>query len=196
MAIYCDESGGISAGAMVIAGVSITPPNADALLARFKDVTGLRGEMKGSRISLVERALFFELLERFDGRAIIFRTPATRAAAPDPVKKANDLETYVSLLERVITAWLAEDPKCAQVIIDDGRYAPETLGLVRADIAALLGRCGSASLADSRRSPGVQIADVIANSVYNLAVRSTRSERIARIIDPFVRDKLLKIRPN
>lgn len=196
MAIYCDESGGVSAGAMVIAGVSITSANADALLARFKDVTGLRGEMKGSRISLVERALFFELLERYNGRAIIFRTPATRPAAPDPVKKANDLETYVSLLERVITAWLAEDPHCAQVIIDDGRYAPETLGLVRSDIAALLGGCGSASLADSRRSAGVQIADVIANSVYNLSVRSTRSERIARIIDPFVRDKRLKIRPN
>lgn len=194
MAIYCDESGGVSAGAMVIAGVSITPDAAAALLDRFRDVTGLRGELKGSRVSLAERALFFELLERHGGRAIVYRTAATRPASPDPLKKPNDLQTYVALLEQVVEAWLAEIGQCPEVIIDDGRYAPDMLALVRADIAAMLGGCGRASLADSRRSAGVQIADVAANSVYNLAVRSTRSDRIARILDPFIANDRVRLR--
>jgi len=194
MQIYCDESGGISAGAMVFAGVAISGDDADALLTRFKAVTALKGEMKGSRISLPERGLFFELLERFHGRAIVCQVrrdqlPATLAAA-----KGSDLKSYAALLEDVVGAWLPETGGCAEVVIDDGRYDPATLALVRGDIAALLGTCGRARLSDSRRSAGVQVADVIANSVYNLALHSPRTERIKRIVDPFLESGLLRIR--
>src|SRR3546814_14378683 len=47
-----------------------------------------------------------------------------------------------------------------------------------------LGQWGRASLADSRRSDGVQIADVISNSLFNIAVGSQRAHRIQRILDP------------
>lgn len=193
MPIYCDESGGVSAGAMVFAGVSIEAEAADRLLARFKEVTAIRGEMKGSRISLVERGLFFELLDRFDGRAIVAQAPGNHAPA-QPHEKDRDLRTYVALLENVVEAWLPEAGGCAEVIIDDGRYDPATLGLVRTDIAGLLGTCGRARLADSRRSAGVQIADVIANSVFNLAVRSERAERIRRILAPFLAQQTIRLR--
>lgn len=193
MPIYCDESGGISAGAMVFAGVSIEAEAADRLLARFKEVTAIRGEMKGSRISLVERGLFFELLERFGGRAIVAQLPGKRVPA-EPGEKDRDLKAYAALLEDVVGAWLPETGGCAEVIIDDGRYDPATLGLVRAEIARLLGTCGRARLADSRRSAGVQIADVIANSVFNLAVISERAERIRRILAPFLAGQTVRLR--
>lgn len=193
MPIYCDESGGTSAGAMVFAGVSIEADAADQLLHRFKEVTAIRGEMKGSRISLVERGLFFELLDRFDGRAIVAQLPGKRAPAV-PGEKDRDLKAYVALLEEVVEAWLPETSGCAEVIIDDGRYAPATLGLVRKDIAERLGTCGQARLADSRRSAGVQIADVIANSVFNLAIASERAERVRRIIAPFMADGVVRLR--
>ena len=54
--IYCDESGGLNAGAMTFAAVMLTPQIAADIHARFRSVTGLRGELKGSRISVVERA--------------------------------------------------------------------------------------------------------------------------------------------
>lgn len=193
MPIYCDESGGTSAGAMVFAGVSIEAEAADRLLARFREVTAIRGEMKGSRISLVERGLFFELLDRFGGRAIVAQLPGKRAPAV-PGEKDRDLKAYVALLEDVVEAWLPETTGCAEVIIDDGRYDPPTLSLVRKDIAALLGTCGRARLEDSRRSAGVQIADVIANSVFNLAIVSERAERIRRIVAPFMADGVVRLR--
>ncbi|RJF94296.1 DUF3800 domain-containing protein [Sphingomonas cavernae] len=193
MPIYCDESGGTSAGAMVFAGVAIEAEAADRLLARFKQVTAARGEMKGSRISLVERGLFFELLERFGGRAIVAQLPAKQVPGV-PGEKDRDLKAYAALLEEVVEAWLPETAGCADVIIDDGRYDAATLALVRQDIAALLGTCGRARLEDSRRSAGVQIADVIANSVFNLAVVSERAERIRRILAPFMANGVVRLK--
>lgn len=195
MPIYCDESGGLSAGAMTFAAVSIEAAAADTLLLRFKAVTGLRGEMKGSRISLVERALFFELLERFGGRAIIGETRRDRLAPGVRQEKDLDLKTYTALLEHVVEAWLPESGGCAEVVIDDGRYDAGRLSLVRQDIAAMLGTCGRARLEDSKRSAGVQIADVIANSVFNLAIASPRTERIRKIAAPFIEAAVLRIRP-
>lgn len=194
MQLYCDESGGISAGAMTFAAVAIEPDNADALLRRYRATTGLRGEMKGSRMGLTDRALFFELLERFGGRAqigVMRREKLPQATEPSP---DLDLHVYSALLEDVVTAWLPESGGCSSVIIDEGRYDERTLALVRNDIAALLGTCGRARLEDSKRSSGIQIADVISNSIYNLAIRSIRAQRIEVILDPFFESKVLRAR--
>ncbi len=59
-------------------------------------------------------------------------------------------------------------------MIDEGRYDPTILAKVREDIQAGLGQWGRASLADSRRSDGVQIADVIANSLFNITSFTAR----------------------
>lgn len=193
MPVYCDESGGISAGAMTFAGVSIAAEDADALLARFKAVTALRGELKGSRISLPERALVFELLDRFHGRAIVCTAYRDHLPPEFMQLRDRDLRTYARLLQQVVSSWLPQAGSCAEVVIDDGRYDAATLALVRADIAAMLGTCGRARLSDSKRSAGVQIADVIANSAFNLAIDSPRTERIRRIVAPFVEAKLLKL---
>src|SRR3546814_1027396 len=67
MTIYCDESGGLNAGAMTFAAVMLTPEVAAAIHARFRAVTGLKGELKGSSISLTERAYLPELFDRAGG---------------------------------------------------------------------------------------------------------------------------------
>src|SRR3546814_20327863 len=69
MTIYCDESGGLNAGAMTFSAVMLTPQAATEIHERFRGVTGLRGELKGSRISIVERAYLLELFDRAGGRA-------------------------------------------------------------------------------------------------------------------------------
>lgn len=175
---------------MVFAGVSIAAEDAEALLLRFKEITALRGEMKGSRISLPERALFFELLERYRGRAIVSELIPDKAAAG----RDRDLHAYAALLSDVVTAWLPQIRECPEILIDDGRYDPATLALVSADIAALIGKCGRTRLADSRRSAGIQIADVVANSVFNLLRDTPRTERIRRIVAPFIAGGTLVLR--
>jgi hypothetical protein len=188
MPIYVDESGSLQAGAMVMAGIEIDARAAEQLLDRFRDVTGLRGEMKGSRIGLVERAYFFELLERFGGRARVCIAPAgAHRTSPYP----DDFDVYVALLARLVGEWLPDSGDCVSVVIDEGRYDRMVLESVRDDIARLLPSCGSAHLVDSRRSSGVQIADVVANSFYNIAVSTGRAGRVQTVVEPFLRSGLI-----
>ncbi|WP_422061965.1 DUF3800 domain-containing protein [Sphingopyxis sp.] len=194
MTIYCDESGGLNTGAMTFAAVMISPEAAAAVHARFRAVTGLRGELKGSRISLTERAYLLELFDRAGGRAWVAVAKREKLVPPADGKPPTDLALYAALLDLAVSSWLPETGGvCTDVVIDDGRYDPLILGRVRATIQAGLAGWGRASLADSRRSDGVQIADVIANSLFNIKIGSPRAHRIGVIIEPLVASRAIRI---
>lgn len=194
MTIYCDESGGLNAGAMTFAAVMLTPQAAADIHARFRSVTGLRGELKGSRISIVERAYLLELFDRAGGRAWVSVADTGKLPQQPGGTLPSDLSLYAALLNLAIGQWLPETGGvCTDVVIDEGRYDPGILAKVREDIQAGLGQWGRASLADSRRSDGVQIADVIANSLFNITVGSPRARRIQQIIEPMLASKAIRV---
>ena len=194
MTIYCDESGGLNAGAMTFSAVMLTPQTATEIHDRFRGVTGLRGELKGSRISIVERAYLLELFDRAGGRAWVAVASRDKLAQNPGGTLPSDLALYAGLLNLAIGRWLPETGGvCTDVVIDDGRYDPKILAHVREEIQEGLGQWGRASLADSRRSDGVQIADVIANSLFNITVGSQRAHRIQRILDPMLASKAIRI---
>lgn len=194
MTIYCDESGGLNAGAMTFAAVMLTPQIAADIHARFRSVTGLRGELKGSRISVVERAYLLELFDRAGGRAWVAVAKRDTIGGKPGGTVPSDLAVYAALLNLAVGRWLPETGGvCTDVVIDDGRYDPTILGKVREEIQAGLGAWGRASLADSHRSDGVQIADVIANSLFNITVGSPRAHRIQQIIEPMLASKAIRV---
>ncbi|SEH18258.1 hypothetical protein SAMN05428974_2485 [Sphingopyxis sp. YR583] len=194
MTIYCDESGGLNAGAMTFSAVMLTPKAAADIHARFRGVTGLRGELKGSRISIVERAYLLELFDRAGGRAWVAVAKRDKLAQKPDGTLPSDLALYGALLNSAVGHWLPETGGvCTDVVIDDGRYDPKILSHVREEIQAGLGQWGRASLADSKRSDGVQIADVIANSLFNVTIGSPRAHRIQRIIEPMIASKAIRV---
>ncbi|MCW0198279.1 DUF3800 domain-containing protein [Sphingopyxis sp.] len=194
MTIYCDESGGLNTGAMTFAAVMLSPDAAAAIHARFRAVTGLRGELKGSRISLTERAYLLELFDRAGGRAWVAVAKRDNLAPPADGRLATDLALYTALLDLAVSSWLPETGGvCTDVVIDDGRYDPVILAGVRETIQAGLAGWGQASLADSRRSDGVQIADVIANSLFNVEIGSPRAHRIGVILEPMLASRAIRI---
>lgn len=180
---------------MTFAAVAIAPDDAEQVVARFRAIAGLRGELKGSRISPVERGLLFEILAQRSARAWV--AVADRAAVMNAqADGASDRHLYSRLLDTAVAAWLpTTGGTCADVIIDAGRYDPNILAGVRSDIQALLGHWGQASLADSERCAGVQIADVIANSLFNLTIASTRARRIQTIVQPWLDAGRLQVIP-
>ncbi len=191
--IYCDESGGIGAGAISFAAVYISEEEAQALQSRFRDITGHRGELKGSKIDLTERGLFFELLEKTNAFATV--GIVKRDGVSEDIYNAggSDLRAYTLLLNKVVGALLPRTGGCGNVVIDEGRYDPQILEAIRQDIAGLLGNWGKAQMIDSKRSIGVQIADIIANSSYNIATGSARGDRIKNIMKPMVTHKRITL---
>jgi hypothetical protein len=194
MPIYCDESGGVGRGVMTLAAVDISAEDADALLARFRAVTGFMGELKGSKIDLAERALFFELFVSSASQATV--GIAISALKPDQNEDRgdHDIATYAALLNDAVGAMLPEIPGCESVVIDDGRYGVATLSKVRDDIGKLVGPCGIAQLELSHRLAGLQIADVIANSFFNRALVNDRQGRMAAVVAPSLESGQIKMR--
>lgn len=194
MPIYCDESGGVGRGVMTLAAVDIAADEADALLTRFRAATGYMGELKGSRIDLVRRGLFFELYAASDANATV--GIAISALKPDQNSDRgdHDIATYAALLNDVVGAMLPGVVSCASVVIDDGRYGSETLSKVRHDIGQLVGPCGTAQLELSHRLAGLQIADVVANSFFNRALVNDRQGRMAAVVAPLLENGRIKMR--
>ena len=193
MTIYCDESGGAGAGVIVIAAVSLPGSLADDLLHRVRGVISLRGELKGSRISMAERAFVVELLARSGARAIVVQALTRDLAAHTPDgRPPTDLQIYAALLEHVVDAWLPETGGCVELIIDDGRYDERLNSMLRDDVQRSLGQWGKASLADSRRSAGVQFADVLANSFFQMATGSQRSQALETLMAPFLENGAIR----
>jgi hypothetical protein len=195
MPIYCDESGGVGRGVMTLAALSIEADVADAVLLRFREINGLSGELKGSRIDLAERALLFELLDMSEWTATVGVAISALKPESGVDRGDHDIAVYAALLEDVVGSMLHTGTvDCTSVIIDDGRYGPDTLALVRNDIGRLVGPCGLAKLELSHRSAGLQIADVIANSFFNRALVTERQSRFAGIVAPFLESGKIDLR--
>lgn len=194
MPIYCDESGGVGRGVMTLAAISIEEDDADAVLERFCGLTGLSGELKGSRIDLAKRALLFELLAQKPWTAAVGIAISALAPNPGEDRGAHDIDIYAQLLENAVSHLIEDTEDCVRVVIDDGRYGPATLALIRKDIADFIGPCGTASLDLSHRVSGLQIADVIANTFFNRAMATERQRRMAAIVAPFLESGQISLR--
>ena len=171
---------------MTLAGLCIDQAEAEQIITRFRAVTGITSEIKGSRISLGERGLLFELLEKSHATATIGIALSATRPALGMDRGDHDIDIYTALLEDVVGAMLPAAGDCAKVVIDDGRYGADTLAHIRSDIGRLVGPCGSAQLELSHRAAGLQLADVIANSFFTRALPGDRQARMSAIVTPMM----------
>lgn len=185
MPIYCDESGGVGSGVMVMASIDISDAAATAALARVRTVLGLSGELKGSRLGMAERGFVIETLMRTGARALVVETRIADLDDAADGRPPSDITVYARLLEQVADRWMVTSGGCITMVIDDGRYDDRLNALLRDDVQQALGQWGTAHLTDSRRSAGVQFADVVANSHFHIDVGSGNAKRVETLLDPF-----------
>lgn len=171
---------------MTFAAVTIDTEVAATLDARFREATGLSSELKGSRVSMRQRQLFFDLFEASGARATV--GIAISALRPDPGEDRGDHDraVYLALIEDVLGSLLPGGGGCIEVVVDDGRYDAVAIVRIRDDIGRLVGPMGLATMGLSHQHAGLQIADVIANSFFNRALVSDRQARIAGMIQPLL----------
>src|SRR3546814_13421523 len=109
------------------------------------------------------------LFDRAGGRAWVAVAKRDKLAENPGGTLPSDLALYAGLLNLAIGRWLPETGGvCTDVVIDDGRYDHKILAHVREELQAGLGQWGRATLAGSRPSDGVQIAAVIAASLFQI----------------------------
>ena len=197
-ALFGDESGGWNIGIMTFAIVAIRPSAANRIVERYRTVSGLRGEVKGSRIGMIDRAFLLERMVAEDARCWV-RTASRRdkGLGADDVQ---DLDVYAALLRQTtvaaVTAMERHRPHddTLDVTIDTGRYDDGILAAMTGPLRRLV-RADTVVTTHSHRSPGVQLADVVANCVYNVMMGSDRGARISAIIEPWLADGTLSVEP-
>jgi hypothetical protein len=175
MTIYCDESGGIGRGVMTLAAILIDEDIADDILFRYRGLTGLTGELKGSRIDMPERAIFFGLLETSKAKVEVGIAISALKPEPGEDRGRHDIEIYAQLMNDTVGKLLPGGGACTSVVMDTGRYGDQILAEIRSDIAALIGPWN-----------GVQIADVIANTFFNRALVTERQSQMAALVQPLL----------
>jgi len=174
----------VGRGVMTLAALDIEENAAEAILQRFRDTTGLRGELKGSRIDLAERAFVIEMLARSGARAVISLALSATEAEKGEDRGHHDIAVYASLVDDAVGELLSTSDACSGVVMDTGRYSAAVLEKIRQEIAELAGPWNVTQLEDSDRLAGLQLADVIANSFFNRARVSGKQARIAAILQP------------
>jgi hypothetical protein len=192
--IYCDESGGVGRGVMTLAAIAIDPAAAQTMLLTYRAATGLRGELKGSRIDMPERAALFDLIAAAHAPVIVSIAISAVKPAKGEDRGAHDISIYARLMSDAVGALLSGTGECTAVVMDVGRYDETILARVRSDIAALIGPWNSVKMTESHRAAGLQIADVIANSFFNRAFVTPRQPQLAHIVQPFLDSGQIKLR--
>ncbi len=178
---------------MTLAAVVIEPAVATALLGEAKAQLRVTGELKGSRINLIQRQKFFDLLAQCDVRAKVGIAISALRSVPNGDRGDHDRLIYTELLENVTAALLPDAGTCPHIVFDDGRYGPDALARIRTTLGKNVGPFGTVSLELSHQSPGLQIADVIANTFFNRALVSERQAAMAASVAPFLESGKIKM---
>ena len=193
--VYCDESGGSDAAntTFLAAAVSILPADAQRLMKDFRKATGIAGEVKGHRLRAEQRAIFFDLLGKRTGIASVVVTCSRgHPIGGWAIGELPEVDLYGHLLAEACAAIPNVDAAGhVTVTPDGGRYKKAQLAAVRHHVArAVTDRHPLARVhvefGDSGAIPGLQVADVIANSVFQSLGTTGTAETAGRLLAPLV----------
>lgn len=186
MHIFCDESGGIENGIFVVCSVCIDPRDALHIISDMRKKFRLHDEIKGSSLSIEERAYFFEFLENKSDASSI----AVKFAKGDPISswsihQLTPPSIYEYMLFESCSSHNYTGIKHANITPDGGKYSKKTMALIESGLQIKLASTVEAStkvkFADSQTSAGIQIADIISSTVY----RAINSQLENLSVDPF-----------
>lgn len=173
MHIYCDESGGIDKAkhSFVVAAVAIDPHDASRVMKAFKKKIGEKGEVKGSALPPGDRASFFNiLLEESDGRCQVVCSTNNTPLGQWAAKSFSERNIYTMMLTQCCSGFESAGTRTINILPDGGRYPRNTIPAMTATISAALAAVHKVSVnisfSQSIQHAGIQVADIVSNSVY------------------------------
>lgn len=187
MQIFCDESGGIDQGHFLVAAVRIDGGEANRMIKKIRKLTGFQGpELKGNALNVDQIRTVF---------SVIARHPETVAVSvicrrEDPVGgwAAGTLEEHQIWGELIVESCLPLHQNGVMGIVPDGgRYKKAILRATETEIADAVARRAAqqrvpVGCANSTSTPGIQIADVISNTVHRSISGYADADECRRIL--------------
>ena len=203
MQIFCDESGGVDPAndVFLVAAVALPPNTATRLLKSFRKAARWRDtEVKGHFLTPEQRRVFFNLLQQIDMGSIVVSCSRGDGIGGWAMGALSERTIYTHLLREACLGLIGSVSDPLTITPDGGRYkktdlnriAGELTGSVR-DLAASVPRV-TVGFADSSSLPGLQIADVIANSVFQVVRDVEISNIAAPLLTPLTRSGRLTLR--
>lgn len=132
--VFCDESGGSDRAndTFLVAAVACVPAEAEQLLRRFRSAARIKGEVKGTRLTLEQRTLFFDLLtKRTQAVSVVVTCVRSSQVGGWAMGELREIDLYSHLLTEACTALpRLGASRHLTVTPDGGRYKKVELGQV------------------------------------------------------------------
>jgi hypothetical protein len=201
--IFCDESGGADPANefFLVAAIAMPATDAARLIKSFRKAAKWpRGEeIKGHALSPAQRDIFFDLVRRTPINSITVACNRRDAVGGWAMGTLAELDLYSHLLCEACLAMPKPDGDAVTITPDGGRYKKVELAAISARLSAAITQAGakraSVSFQNSTELAGLQIADVIANSVFQSMGASPLAEHTAQLLRPLIEAGRLVTKP-
>lgn len=173
MHVFCDESGGTGRddSLFLTAAAPLSADEAARVMKKFRKATGMRGEIKGSRLTFKQRNLFFDLLNSSTDAPIgVAYCDGHSPLGNWALGSIKEQDLWAELL---IESVLLIGKGNFITVSADRRYHGSQAHRLRDHIGTSIANIVGANrvqvqFVDSENSNGIQIADIVANTVYRI----------------------------
>lgn len=189
MHVFCDESGGpnLAEDTFLVAAVTISGANATRLLKSFrKAVSWTEAEIKGHALRRDQRRIFFDLIHReSDFGAVVVSCQRGEALGGWAMGALPEITLYRHLLCEACRTSGEPGIEPLTITPDGGRYKRVDLRKIESDLVdaakdwTIDWRRTRVRFQNSASVPGLQVADVIANTAFQ-ALGNTPAAAYAR----------------
>lgn len=191
--IFCDESGGSDRAntTFLTAAVAIVPADAERLIRRFRSAAKIKGEVKGTQLTLKQRTLFFELLaKRTEIVSAIVTCTRNDRRGGWAMGALREVDLYSHLLtEACIALPGLNTTRHLTITPDEGRFKKAELSRVGEQLTRIVADRHSQVAVNvgfaKSDLPGLQVADVIANTVFQTFGSLQAASAALQLLAPF-----------
>ncbi len=192
MNIFCDESGGFDGDkhSFVIGAVQITSGDASRLIKQFRKASGIRDEIKGGLLLARQRSIFFSMLGDTEGISAAVACHKQSQLGGWASRCFAEHEVFAHMMIEVCQKLIVNAaPPFVNIVADGGRYSKGTLEKIRDTVCDALSFAGariSVDFVSSAETHGVQVADVVSNTVYQATPKGILFTEHQDILSPMM----------
>ncbi|WP_343565459.1 DUF3800 domain-containing protein [Kiloniella sp. b19] len=190
MHIFCDESGGHADGLILVSALSVEPIKAKKVLKRIKKVAKHKNEIKGHQLTACQRKQAFDII--FSEGALGVVSVCCRETAPGNLflNPKDEKNVWGEMIAESCCKIIPPATPKVFITPDAGRYKKHDLSVLKTVIADSVSECigdidVTVSYGDSQSTDGVQLADIIVNTVYQSKTNHVQNEASAVLIGEY-----------